>query len=247
MKLYLQMWSLKDEAEKDFLGTLKVVADMGYDGVEFAGYYDIPAHELRAHMDALGLETLATHVSYELLNEDLDHQIHILKTLGAKYIVCPWTDMDDTEKAKHYAHKLSMIGRKTAEEGLPLLYHNHSHEFHGNTGEKPIDIFYKTVHKGSVLQEPDVYWVQHSKTDLQAYLAANAKRMPVVHLKQMADGSSKRNVAADEGIIDFAAVMTMLPNAYFVYEQEETAHASMADDVRKSVEYIKGLFKKINH
>ncbi len=142
MKLYAQMYSLREDNEKDFKASLKAIAEMGYDGVEFAGYYDMPLSELKPYMEALGLETLSAHVGLELLQNDLDNQVHMLKELGAKYIVCPYTEMNSVESARSFAAILSDIGKKTAAEGLPLLYHNHNHEFLSDQGSTPIEVFF---------------------------------------------------------------------------------------------------------
>ncbi len=240
MKLYAQMYSLREDNEKDFEASLKAIAEMGYDGVEFAGYYDMPLSELKPYMEALGLQTLSAHVGLELLQNDLDNQVQILKELGAKYIVCPYTEMNSVESARAFAAILSEIGRKTAAKGLPLLYHNHNHEFLSDQGSTPMEVFFGSVDEGSVQQQPDVFWVQHADVDVYDYLKAHEDRIKIVHLKQMENMESKKNVNASSGIIDFKKVMEIAPNADYVYEQEFSENSVM-EDMKKSLEYLKGL------
>lgn len=240
MKLYAQMYSIREDNEKDFRASLKAIADMGYDGVEFAGYYDVPLSELKAIMDELGLETLSAHVGLDLLQNDLDNQVSVLKELGAKYIVCPYTEMNSVESARAFAAILSEIGKKTAAEGLPLLYHNHNHEFLSDQGSTPMEVFFGSVDKGTVQQQPDVFWLQHAEVDVYDYLKAHEDRIKVVHLKQMENMACMKNVDAGSGIIDFKKVMALSPNAYYVYEQE-FSEKSVMEDMKKSIEYLRNL------
>ena len=66
----LQLYSIRHDCERDLPGTLKAVAEMGYEGVEFAGYYGRSAAELRAMLDDLGLAVAGTHIRIETLMGD---------------------------------------------------------------------------------------------------------------------------------------------------------------------------------
>ena len=72
MKIYLQLWSVKDDTQTDFFSTLERVAEMGYAGVEFAGFGGIPAGEMKQKLDELGLEGISAHVGYDILVNDLE-------------------------------------------------------------------------------------------------------------------------------------------------------------------------------
>ncbi len=149
MKLYAQMYSVRKDNEIDFKAALKAIAAMGYDGVEFAGYYGLEAVELKAYMDELGMETLSAHVGLELLKNDLDNQIAVLKTLGAKYIVCPYAVINDVNSARGHAAILSEIGLKTKAAGLTLLYHNHAHELQADQDSVPWDVLFDSAEEGA--------------------------------------------------------------------------------------------------
>ncbi|OSF25063.1 sugar phosphate isomerase, partial [Salmonella enterica subsp. enterica serovar Agona] len=91
-KIALQLWSVKEACEDDFFGTLEKVAEMGYDGVEFAGYYGKSASEIKAKLAELGLEVAGSHISKEQLEEDLENVILFERELGNEYIICPYAD-----------------------------------------------------------------------------------------------------------------------------------------------------------
>jgi len=237
MKFYAQMYSVREACEDNFEKALTDIAAMGYSGVEFAGYYGMELQPLKSLMDSLGLETLSAHVSLELLQNDLENQLNYLKVLGAKYIVCPWTDMNSVISARDYSLTLSEIGKKTALAGLPLLYHNHAHEFEVDQDSLPLEVFFDEIDQATVRQEPDVYWIAHAGLDVKAYLQAHKDRIPVVHLKQIENMLTKKNVAAHEGILDFKAIMALLPEADYVYEQEFSDGTVMAD-MKTSLDYL---------
>ena len=66
----LQLYSVREDCERDLSGTLAAVAKMGYEGVEFAGYYGRSARELRAMVDDLGLAVVGTHIGLDTLLGD---------------------------------------------------------------------------------------------------------------------------------------------------------------------------------
>ena len=86
----LQLYSVRHEMEQDVQATLEAVAKMGYDGVEFAGYYDWSAEDLRAVLDKNGLRCAGTHTRLETLSpENLSETIAYNKTLGNKFLIVP--------------------------------------------------------------------------------------------------------------------------------------------------------------
>lgn len=72
MKIGLQLYSLRNETANDFAGTLRCVSEMGYKGVEFAGYGNIPAEQMRSLLDDLGLQAVGSHVSIEKLEGKME-------------------------------------------------------------------------------------------------------------------------------------------------------------------------------
>lgn len=90
MNIGLQLYTLRDATAQDFEGTLRKVAAMGYEGVEFAGYGDIKAEDMRDLLQELNLKAIGSHVGLHLLEGNLDEEIAYLQTIGAKYAICPW-------------------------------------------------------------------------------------------------------------------------------------------------------------
>lgn len=234
----IQMWSIRDFAEKDFFGTLEAVAKMGYTGVEFAGYYGTSKEDLKKKLLELGLEAVSAHVGFDLLSKDLDNQIEYLVYLGAKYIVCPWHDIDTVEKALSNVLIFNEIGKKAKAAGLTFCYHNHAHEFKLDNGKYPLIELFNNVDSDIMKMEPDLYWVAHAGLDPIEFIKENAYRAPVIHFKQIKDLESKENVCAQDGIIDFKKVMEIAKDSDFIYEQEHYKGTSM-EEIEYSLAYFK--------
>ena len=236
-KIYAQMFSVREECEVNFEKTLHEIAQIGYSGVEFAGYYGMKAVELKSLADKLKLEVLSSHISLDLLTNNLDGEIATLKTLGAKYIVCPYASVETAAQAKELAAVLNIIGAKIHKAGLTLLYHNHTHELNLVNGEYLLEVLFDNVNSEFVKQQPDLYWIAYVGIDLIEYIRKNKVRIPAVHLKQMENMISKKNTDVGKGIIDFHKVMEIIPEAYFVYEQGYS-DINIMDDMKKSFSFL---------
>ena len=130
-RIGLQLYTLRKEMTNDFEGTLERVAELGYKEMEFAGYYGRSAGEVRDLLDRLGLSSPASHISLDLIRNDLNKQIDIAAEIGQSYIVIPSVPaaertLSDFEK---HAETLNEVGQKCKEAGLTIVYHNHSFEF----------------------------------------------------------------------------------------------------------------------
>lgn len=135
----LQLYTLRDLTALEFEGTLRKVAELGYQGVEFAGYGDIPAEQMKSLLDELGLQGFSSHVSLEAMRKDLQKEIDYLKTIGAAYMICPFLMPEDrpqsSEEWSKLFSELQEIGTEVSKQGLIFGYHNHDFEFIGQAGE----------------------------------------------------------------------------------------------------------------
>ena len=90
----VQVYSVRDHAEKDFRATLAKIKEFGYDGVEFAGLYGIDAKTVKGWLDELGLVAVSAHVALDEMLADPDKCFSDYKTLGCRYIAVPYLDTD---------------------------------------------------------------------------------------------------------------------------------------------------------
>ncbi len=189
----LQLYSVRDDMEADFEGTLKKVKEMGYDFVEFAGLYGKTAAEIKAMCEEIGLIPLSAHVPYA----DMVNYPDILKTfanIGCKYVVIPYLNEDDRpdhpERFKKVIENAKMLGAKANELGMKLCYHNHDFEFEKIDGVYALDLLYKEVPADLLLTQLDTCWVNVGGENPADYIRKYAGRVEVVHLKDFVGGQS---------------------------------------------------------
>lgn len=182
----LELYSVRHDLEKDLRGTLKAVADMGYEGVEFAGYPKHPAEELRALLDELGLTCCGWHTPFELVQDvKLEETIAFNKKLGNRFIIIPGipenlrTSRTDWLKLADFFNRLA---DKLAPHGMFTGYHNHYVEFQPLDGEEPWDTFFSNTKK-DVIMQLDMGNALYGGADLVAILKRYPGRGRTVHLK----------------------------------------------------------------
>src|SRR5919197_5544072 len=137
----LQLYTVRDESARDFAGTLRRVAQIGYTAVEFAGYGGLAADEVKALLRETGLRAASTHVGLAALDADLDHQIDYCVAIGCPYLVLPSLDprWRGADGLRALASRLNECGRRCRERGVIFGYHNHDVEFARSDGRYLLD------------------------------------------------------------------------------------------------------------
>lgn len=182
----LQLFSVRDELDKDFAGTLKKVKTLGFDGVEFAGLYSLKPAEIKKILKDIVLVPISAHVPFNELIADPKKVISEYAEIGCKYIVIPYLTPEYRPGADKFGEVIEgakIIGKTAKEFGLTLLYHNHDFEFEKIDGEYALDILYKSVSSDLLQTEVDTCWVNVAGENPSAYIRKYAGRSPVVHLK----------------------------------------------------------------
>lgn len=222
----LQMYTLRDLAAQDFVGTFKKVAALGYAGVELAGTGGMTAPELKALLDDLGLKVAGNHVGIEALEADLSAVIDFNLAIGNPNVVIPYLGEDrrkDGTGWKTMAAACNSFGQKLADAGLTLAYHNHSFEFQKFDGVYGLDLLYGNSDPAFLKAEVDTFWVQHGGEDPAAYINKLAGRVAIIHLKDMAPGEERTFAEVGEGILDFPAIAEASKAAgasWYIVEQD---------------------------
>ncbi len=206
LPIALQLYTVRDETAKDFIGTMEKVAAMGYAGVEFAGFGDVPAAKMRAALGRLGLKAAGSHTGLDLLRDRLDEVIEYNLEIGNKYVVCPWATYQTKEDYINMAKFLEQTGVKCREKGLQLAYHNHDFEFNSFDGEYALDILYRETSPGNLAAEIDTCWVFYAGVDPVGYIEKYKGRCPLIHLKDLKEKGEKEFIEVGDGVIDITAI-----------------------------------------
>lgn len=219
-KIALQLWSIKEDCEKDFPNVLQEVKKAGYAGVEFAGYYGLLASELRELLTHLDLEIAGSHIPYESLATHYEATISFEKTLGNTRIVIPYMTFPDFTGWKNFAEELKVLVSKLKAEGMTLYYHNHAHEL---TDLADVDLLvYLTEEVPELKLEVDVYWVHHAGKDVEDWLEAQKANIGLLHMKEM-QADSKESTEIGKGILPIARYVEKakeLEIPWLIVEQE---------------------------
>jgi len=200
-----QIYSAREDAEKDLRGVLKQIAAMGYDGVEFAGFYGHGAPEIRRMLEEAGLQAVSSHVPFGMIEKDMAGVIAYHQQVGCPYIAIPYLDEETRPGAPGFARTLAAIAKFGAlckEAGIVLLYHNHDFEFCQVSGQYGLDFMYDAIPAHILQTEMDVCWIKYAGLDPVEYLPKYAGRCPVVHLKDYVGSIEGRSPYALIGIAD---------------------------------------------
>ncbi len=186
--LGLELFSVRDELAKDDMGTVRAVAQMGYQVVEFyAPYFDWkPAHarEMRKLMDDLGIRCHSTHNGPQSFTADgAPKATELNKTLGATYVVMASAGrVQGLDGWKRVAAQLSEASERFKDSGLRTGYHNHQAEFTPVEGTRPMEILAANTPRETMLQL-DVGTCVEAGSDPVAWIKANPGRIRSLHCK----------------------------------------------------------------
>jgi sugar phosphate isomerase/epimerase len=238
----LEMYSVRDALSKDPMGTVRAVAEMGYQGLEFyAPYFDwsaAQAKDMRKLLDDLGIRSFSTHNDSDYFSGDqLQHAREINLILGSKYMVMASSHgKPGPEGWRRVADTLNTAADKLEADGLKVGYHNHQTEFTVTDGVRPIEILAKNT-KPSVMLQLDVGTCIEAGSDPLAWIKANPGRIRSMHCKDWSpDAAKKYSVLFGEGVADWKSLFHAAENGggieYYLIEQEGSRFSEL-DTARK--------------
>ena len=185
----LELYSVRNELQKDLMGTVRGVAKMGYECVEFyAPYYEWTldyAQQVRKELDALGIRCYSTHNSSRSFTaEGIGKAIELNQALGAHYIVLAHPGrVSDLDGWKRVADMLNKANATMLSHGLHAGYHNHDLEWKPVDGQKPIELLAASTDK-SIMLQLDTGPCLETGNDPVAWIKKNPGRIRAMHLKE---------------------------------------------------------------
>lgn len=227
--LGVQLYSVRRDCGKDFDAALKRIAEMGFEGVEFAGYHNYKdnAAGLKKRLDALGLKAAGTHVGAKsFVGDALKRTIEFNKTLGCRFLIVPGDRrFTDPEKSKELADQMNEAAEALKPEGLFCGYHNHTGEFAKVGGKTYWDLFAERTDKKVILQQ-DVGWTTVAGLDPVALVKKHLGRTRTTHFKaKLPKGTRDKKPFIGEDTIDWKGLIKACTEVggteWFVVEQED--------------------------
>jgi sugar phosphate isomerase/epimerase len=259
----LQLYTVREEAGRDLLGTLKKLQTIGYREVETAGFYGKSGKELRKLLADHGMTAPSAHSSMVELQKGMQQLVDGAAEVGAKYLICAFPALPPNapksasivkditlDHWKWNAEQLNKLGELARKAGLQAGYHNHNMEFRSYNGVVAFDQLLKSTDPKLVTIELDLAWVVTAGLDPVKYLKQYPERISLLHVKDVAKDSvttveevKAQTVEVGRGKVDwkriFAACDPKHLKHYFV-EQENFTGPTL-DAVRASYEYLSTL------
>jgi sugar phosphate isomerase/epimerase len=226
----LELYSVRNALKPDLTGTVRAVAALGYQCVEFYAPYfewtESQTKDMRKLLDDLGMRCYSTHNDSSYLGpEKISRARDLNLILGSKYVVMASShEKPGLEGWKAVADSLNLAAEKLEPSGLKAGYHNHQAEFTPESGVRPIEILAKNT-KSSVMLQLDVGTCIEAGSDPVAWIRSNPGRIRSLHLKEWSREPGKGySVLFGEGVADwkaiFAAAESVGGTEYYLIEQE---------------------------
>lgn len=248
LEIGLQLYTLRDEMLQDATSVLQQVAEMGYEGVEFAGYYDFSPEQLTTLLSDLSLKAIGSHVNMDRLQNHLDEEIAMNVAIGSQYVVIPGLNQAQRQALPETVAFLVECSNRFASQGISFGFHNHYVEFTEAYGEQLwFDAFFGSTSPDSMKSELDVCWVSNAGCDPIAYLEQYAGRVPLIHLKDIrkfTDGTYQ-TMELGRGDMDLPTIITAAEAAgteWLIVEQDD-CEGSALNSVRISMEWLRQNYR----
>ena len=188
MKLASPLFILRHRCETDLFGALSDIKRIGYDGVEFLGFFGKPAADIKKHLDDIGLIPLGNHVPYYEFVGETQKVIEQHKYIGCKYITLGTLPDEVFPGEAGYSRakeEIARLGEEMHAAGLTLLYHNHAKEHRVvlPDGRQALECIMDDQEEHALMLEPDLGWTAIAGADPVYFLEKYQQRVGVLHWK----------------------------------------------------------------
>ena len=262
IRLASPLYLVREDCERDLAAVLHRLAQIGFDGIEFLGFFGHSARQVRAMLDQEGLEALGNHVPFGELSARPQEVLEFHRQVGCRYLTVSELPLEEFGAV---SSRLDELAQKAAQAGIRLLYHNHDGELiEHKEGMEVLEYILTHTRPQSLALEPDLGWIEISGGSCERYLKAFADRCPVIHLKDYyasdtsklgrvrefvpARGTAQRGHfefrPTGYGILNLPKLMPLCLNCrpeWFVMDHDLSYERDPYEDLRLSLEYTRWL------
>ncbi|WP_164779700.1 sugar phosphate isomerase/epimerase family protein [Paenibacillus kobensis] len=244
----IQLYTLRDQTESDFIGTIRKVAEMGYEAVEFAGFFGASAKDVQNVLKETGLQGPSAHIGLQWSEPEdgmwkaFEDQVAFAKEVGLQYIVTPWAPLPENPHLDD-VNRLAGILKKASElvraQGMVYGYHNHDFELKKVDGTPVIDRLLEQLTPEELIAEFDLGWVHIGGAEPSDYISRYAGRVPLAHFKDFADNRSDIEIGA--GVVNFKPVLDIAEQSgiHYIFVEQEAFQSSSIESAKISLDYFK--------
>jgi len=263
IKIGLQLYTLRDVISKDVEGTLKQVAELGYQELELFGYNDgkvfgKPVSDFAKMVSDLGMKITSGHYGTGLVSmpgrpatvgtlvNQWEKAASDAKILGQENMVIAFLQKEERKTIDDYKKVCELINKNAeicSRYGIRIGYHNHDFEFNPIDGQVPYELMLKELDPKLVSMELDLFWTTYANHDPLKLFAAHPGRFTQWHVKDMRKDDRKLNADVGTGTIDFKTIFAKADQAGFkhFYIEHDTFPVSSWESVKADAKNIKSI------
>jgi sugar phosphate isomerase/epimerase len=245
-RIGLALYTVRDLAARDFEGTLRAIADIGYRDVDMYIYASgREPRETRAMLDRAGITCRSARVATPALYRGWDRFLDAANVLGARWITLANVSAEERISMRDWEELAAVfngVGERARRAGLTFCYHNHDFELQPLEGRVPLDVMLAATEPELVRLQMDVYWITKGGRSPVEEIRRLGPRVATLHLKDM-DATPRRGITTvGRGTIDFGAVLRAAKSANVVdVFVEEDSPADPLSAARQSYEHLARL------
>ena len=243
-RIGLQLYTVRGEMQRDLPGTLARVAGIGYQEVEFAGYFNRSATEIRDLLKMNGLTAPSSHLAITEIEANPQKTFDDAKTIGHEWLTVPSLPgrLSTVDDWKMMAQRFNRAATGVKAAGFRFAFHNHNAEFRKIGSVVPFDILVSETDPALVSFEMDLYWAVNAGVDPLDYFNRFPGRFRMVHVKDSMGAPDHKMVDVGAGTIDFKRIFAQSAKAgiehYFV---EHDQPANPMESIAASYKYLRAL------
>ncbi|MEZ0536485.1 sugar phosphate isomerase/epimerase family protein [Caldicellulosiruptoraceae bacterium PP1] len=247
-KIAAQLYTVRNFArtENEVYETLKKIKEIGFNAVQISGIAKVEPKKLKNFLDEFALEVCATHISFDVLKNNINDVINEHHILECKHIAVPSMPNEYKNKEDYlkFAEELNKLGKILSENSITLSYHNHSFELEKFDGITGLEIIYDNTDPQFVKAEIDTFWIQHGGASVSMWLKKLIDRMDIIHLKDMAIKNGKQVMSEiGNGNLNWEEILSICKQAnieWYIIEQDDD-FVDPFESLKISLNYLKAL------
>ncbi|MCL2422199.1 MAG: sugar phosphate isomerase/epimerase [Defluviitaleaceae bacterium] len=250
-KIGSPLFILREDCQKDLMGVIEKLAEIGFDGIEFLGMFGHKPADIKKKLDSCNMTAIGDHVSFDEFVQHTDKVIDERKAMGCKYITIgapPSSGLPGGSDYPRTIEAIEKIGAAMHQADMTLLYHNHAEELRDIVnGKAVLEHLLDDISSAALSLEPDLGWMQIGGGNPAYYLEKYRDRCPVVHFKDYAPaGKGFVFRPTGYGVMDnaglYAKTLQFDPLSEWVVMDHDDAYGRDSyGDLAMSLEFFRNL------
>jgi sugar phosphate isomerase/epimerase len=241
----LQLWTIREECDRDLERALLTVGAQGYDGVELFQLHGHDVEQVRMWLDTANLAVAGCHVRLDVIESELPRFAEEVRALGTDRAAISWVDPEELDHPAAVVERIADAARAARDQGLRLGFHNHWTEpVPRNGGPSFLDLL-RRLPPDLLWLELDLGWVWQAGVDPAAELEKAAARCPIVHVKDYASRDGRDDVPVGDGVVGYDRLLpvALAAGADWLIVEEDDAGGDTFAATQRSVDAVRRILE----